>query len=244
MKDAFVEFASKVPFYGLAVLCLDHPHVQDILPRDRAPPRHVRRLAAGRLLGARHPVPRARDAASTPTGAASRSASFTVQHARARTTCSNCLAVIAVADELEVPLDVTKQALATFGGVARRFTDHRRASAASRSSTTTATTRPRSRRRSTPRSALRPPRRRRVPAAPLHAHARSVRRLHARLQPGRRAASSPTSTPPARSPIPGVTGEALAQAIREHGHHDVSYVPDKSAIVAEVLERRVRPATS
>ena len=34
----------------------------------------------------------------------------------------NCLAVIAVADELEVPLDVTKQALATFGGVARRFT--------------------------------------------------------------------------------------------------------------------------
>ena len=34
----------------------------------------------------------------------------------------NCLAVIAVADELEVPLDVTKQALATFGGVGRRFT--------------------------------------------------------------------------------------------------------------------------
>ena len=34
----------------------------------------------------------------------------------------NCLATIAVADELEVPLDVMKQALATFGGVSRRFT--------------------------------------------------------------------------------------------------------------------------
>src|SRR5438445_2866712 len=33
IKDAFVEFASRVPFYGLAVMCLDHPHVQDILPR-------------------------------------------------------------------------------------------------------------------------------------------------------------------------------------------------------------------
>src|SRR5690606_41843199 len=35
LKDAFVEFVEKVPFYGLAVLCLDHPTVQEILPRDR-----------------------------------------------------------------------------------------------------------------------------------------------------------------------------------------------------------------
>src|SRR5215468_6619658 len=33
IKDAFVEFACRVPFYGLSVMCLDHPHVQDILPR-------------------------------------------------------------------------------------------------------------------------------------------------------------------------------------------------------------------
>ena len=33
IKDAFVEFANRVPFYGLVVACLDHPHVQDILPR-------------------------------------------------------------------------------------------------------------------------------------------------------------------------------------------------------------------
>ena len=39
VKDAFVEFAARVPFYGLAVLCLDHPHVQDIIPK--VPRRHV-----------------------------------------------------------------------------------------------------------------------------------------------------------------------------------------------------------
>ena len=33
VKEAFVQFATRVPFYGLAVLCLDHPHVQSILPR-------------------------------------------------------------------------------------------------------------------------------------------------------------------------------------------------------------------
>lgn len=33
VKDAFVEFIENVPFYGAAILCLDHPEVQAILPR-------------------------------------------------------------------------------------------------------------------------------------------------------------------------------------------------------------------
>ena len=33
VKDAFVEFVENVPFYGAAILCLDHPEVQAILPR-------------------------------------------------------------------------------------------------------------------------------------------------------------------------------------------------------------------
>ncbi len=32
IKDAFVTFINKVPFYGLAVLCLDHENVQAIMP--------------------------------------------------------------------------------------------------------------------------------------------------------------------------------------------------------------------
>src|SRR6266567_3968098 len=35
VKDAFVEFVENVPFYGLAVLCVDHPEVQSIIGRVR-----------------------------------------------------------------------------------------------------------------------------------------------------------------------------------------------------------------
>jgi len=34
-KDAYVEFIENVPFYGLAVMCIDHPEVQNILSRIR-----------------------------------------------------------------------------------------------------------------------------------------------------------------------------------------------------------------
>lgn len=35
IKDAFVEFVENVPFYGAAIVCLDHPEVQAILPKIR-----------------------------------------------------------------------------------------------------------------------------------------------------------------------------------------------------------------
>jgi UDP-N-acetylmuramate--alanine ligase len=33
IKSAFIQFASKVPFYGFVVLCLDEPALQDIMPQ-------------------------------------------------------------------------------------------------------------------------------------------------------------------------------------------------------------------
>jgi UDP-N-acetylmuramate--alanine ligase len=35
IKDAFVEFIENVPFYGCAVLCIDHPEVQAVIPKVR-----------------------------------------------------------------------------------------------------------------------------------------------------------------------------------------------------------------
>src|SRR5882757_2258908 len=32
VRAAFLEFTNRTPFYGLSVLCLDHPHVQEMLP--------------------------------------------------------------------------------------------------------------------------------------------------------------------------------------------------------------------
>jgi UDP-N-acetylmuramate--alanine ligase len=37
IQDAFVQFVNRVPFYGAAVLCLDEPNVQAILPRVKRP---------------------------------------------------------------------------------------------------------------------------------------------------------------------------------------------------------------
>jgi UDP-N-acetylmuramate--alanine ligase len=34
-KDAFIEFVENVPFYGLAVMCIDHPEVQSLIGRIR-----------------------------------------------------------------------------------------------------------------------------------------------------------------------------------------------------------------
>jgi UDP-N-acetylmuramate--alanine ligase len=46
--------------------------------------------------------------------------------------------------------------------------------------------------------------------------------------------------PAGESPIAGATGDALAHAIRTHGHQDVTYVADKKQVAAELL-RVVRP---
>ena len=46
--------------------------------------------------------------------------------------------------------------------------------------------------------------------------------------------------PAGESPIAGATGEALARSIRTHGHHNVTYVPDKKQVGAELL-KVVRP---
>ena len=37
LKQAFVDFCQRLPFYGMAVLCIDDPHVREILPRITKP---------------------------------------------------------------------------------------------------------------------------------------------------------------------------------------------------------------
>ncbi|HSC89110.1 MAG TPA: UDP-N-acetylmuramate--L-alanine ligase [Polyangiaceae bacterium] len=119
LKEAFLEFIEKVPFYGLAVLCLDHPHVQELLPQVQR--RHV---TYGLSPQADYSARNVRgEGVHTSFDAYSRGKSlgrFTVAMPGLHNVL-NTLAAIAVADELGVPLDVMKEALATFHGVARRF---------------------------------------------------------------------------------------------------------------------------
>jgi UDP-N-acetylmuramate--alanine ligase len=126
VKDAFVEFVENVPFYGAAILCLDHPEVQAILPRVRD-----RRIvtygfsAQADVRGVNvQPIPggnrfetiiRSRDGAT-------RSIEGIELPMPGRHNVSNALAAIGVALELGVPDEIIKTGFAKFGGVKRRFT--------------------------------------------------------------------------------------------------------------------------
>ncbi|HMR80129.1 MAG TPA: UDP-N-acetylmuramate--L-alanine ligase, partial [Polyangiaceae bacterium] len=103
VKEAFVEFIDKVPFYGLAVLCLDHPHVQDLLPRVRC--RHVTYgLSPQTDYHARALRSSGVVSSFVAYGRGQPLGEFSVRMPGNHNVL-NCLAAIAVADELEVPLD-------------------------------------------------------------------------------------------------------------------------------------------
>ncbi len=126
MREGYRQFVSNIPFYGFAVLCMDHPDVQAMIPQlDRrivtygfSPQADVRaeKLLTDRL-GATFEVT-VQDRAS---GRARALKPFRLpmlgQH-----NVQNALAAIAVGTEMDVPEDVIRTALAGFKGVKRRFT--------------------------------------------------------------------------------------------------------------------------
>jgi UDP-N-acetylmuramate--alanine ligase len=127
VQRAFESFVGNIPFYGFAVLCIDHPVVQGLISR----------LAERRIitygLSPQADV-RAVNVQSGPAGArydvviANRihEASRTITDIRlpmyGQHNVLNSLAAIAVAAELGVKDDIVRRALASFKGVKRRFT--------------------------------------------------------------------------------------------------------------------------
>jgi UDP-N-acetylmuramate--alanine ligase len=120
LKRTFVEFINKVPFYGLAVLCVDHEHVQSILPSVEK--RHV--TYGFTPLASFRAVEVAFDGLRTSFTAIARGRTLgRVELAMpGRHNVLNSLAVLAVADFLGVDFAVYQRALAGFSGVGRRFT--------------------------------------------------------------------------------------------------------------------------
>lgn len=118
LKDAFVDFANKVPFYGSVVCCTDHPVVRKTLPKI------VRRVvtygeddadyvAKGiSQIGARLTF----DVAYQGRGLGRVKLPMAGRHH-----VKNALAAIAVGRELDIPFNTIKKALEGFRGVARRF---------------------------------------------------------------------------------------------------------------------------
>ncbi|HEY8492621.1 MAG TPA: UDP-N-acetylmuramate--L-alanine ligase [Myxococcota bacterium] len=231
LHDAFVAFANRVPFWGLAVVCLDHPGVQAILPRltrrtttygfspqadlvaDEA------RLEDG---GMRFFVRRRGE----PLGELR--VALAGEH-----NVRNALAALAVALELEVPFAIAAKALASFPGIERRFETKGEAAGV----------------RVVDDYGHHP--------AEIRATLAAARQLHpGRLivvfQPHRYTRTQllfddfATAFHQAdalwvteiyaagEEKIPGVDGRALADAIRAHGQREVRFAPDLDAIPAEL----------
>jgi UDP-N-acetylmuramate--alanine ligase len=233
LKQAFVSFIERVPFYGLAVLCLDHPHVRDLLPQIN------RRFVT-------YGFSRQADYVADSIVQSGLETSFRVWR---RQDCLgqfalrmpgvhnvlNCLATIAVADEFEVPLDVAKEALANFSGVARRFTvvaepkgialvddyGHHPVEVMA-----------------TLEAARRSYRGRVLVAFQPHRYTRTQALFKEFVRAFDQADSVFVADvyPAGEAPIPGATGESLAQALRVHGHRDARYAGDRSQLVRTLAD--------
>jgi UDP-N-acetylmuramate--alanine ligase len=119
LKQTFVDFLHHLPFYGLAVLCLDDPVVREILPRVHKPVRTYGIDGAADVQA--HEVRQeglTMRFRVTQGGAAL--GEFTVNQP-GRHNVLNALAAIAVAHELGIPKEAIARALAHFTGVGRRF---------------------------------------------------------------------------------------------------------------------------
>ncbi len=126
-KDAYVEFIENVPFYGAAILCLDHAEVQAILPRIRDRKVVTYGFSAQADVRGDNVTPidggnrfdvsvRARDGSV-------RVIEGVVLPMAGRHNVQNALAAIAVALEMNVDDARIAKGFAGFGGVKRRFTN-------------------------------------------------------------------------------------------------------------------------
>ncbi|MET4800114.1 UDP-N-acetylmuramate--L-alanine ligase [Bradyrhizobium sp. LB11.1] len=127
VQDAFRHFVENLPFYGFAVMCIDHPVVQSLVGKieDRRiityganPQADVRLLDLAPMGGGSKFKVAFRD---RKTGAVHEIADLMLPMP-GRHNASNATAAIAVARELGVSDEDIRKAIAGFGGVKRRFT--------------------------------------------------------------------------------------------------------------------------
>jgi UDP-N-acetylmuramate--alanine ligase len=119
IRETFLSFLNKIPFYGLAVLCLDHPNIQSLIPRLKK-----RFVTYGLTTQADF---QAKDIVFEGI-----STSFNVLHQRrevgrlklqmpGKHNVYNALATLATAFELDIPFQVVQETLRDFSGIQRRF---------------------------------------------------------------------------------------------------------------------------
>ncbi|MBF0507143.1 MAG: UDP-N-acetylmuramate--L-alanine ligase [Nitrospirae bacterium] len=119
LKSAFLAFINKLPFYGIAVVCLENGYLKEIIPSIErkaltygltdAADIYARNIRNDGTKMSFEPVMHGRSLGS-----------FTIP-TPGRHNVLNSLAAIAAAVELQIPVDVISKALRKFSGIHRRF---------------------------------------------------------------------------------------------------------------------------
>jgi UDP-N-acetylmuramate--alanine ligase len=237
LSAAFSSFVNRVPFYGLAVLCIDEANVQALLPSISR-----RFTTYGRSRQADYQAIDVEHHGLASTFSVRRRGAdlgkVTLNLAGAHNVLNAC-AAIAVADELAIPFATTARALAAFQGVQRRFThkgeaggvlvidDYGHHPAEIRATLAAA------------RQAY--PGRRVVVIFQPHRYTRTAA-LKDDFGRAFNDADVVLVAPvyaAGEAPIEGATGDAIAEALLKHGHHDaraVSSLDDGIALLASLVE--------
>jgi UDP-N-acetylmuramate--alanine ligase len=238
IRDAFVQFVNKVPFYGAAVLCLDQPNIQMLIPRIEK-----RIITYGLESGADLVARRLHLQGMT-------SRFEVVQRGSLLGECSlqipgrhnvlNALAAIGVGLDVEIPFVTIQRALAGFAGVQRRF--QVRGSAGGVTVVDDYGHHP-AEIRATLAAAKAGFDCRVVTVFQPHRYTRTHHLRQEFLTAFNQADVLIVLDiyPAGEPPIPGVTAEDLAEGIRAHGHRNVIYLGSDRARVLDHLVDVTRP---
>jgi UDP-N-acetylmuramate--alanine ligase len=237
IKAAFLQFATKVPFYGFIVLCLDEPALQDIMPKMRK-----KKILTYGLN------PQA-DVQAIDIHFKNNTSQYTVIKDQAelggitlqvpgKHNVQNSLAAISVGLQLGIPFDQVKSGIEKFSGVFRRW-EHK--GDVNGISVYDDYAHHPTECKATLAGAKAGWRRRVVCVFQPHLYTRT-RDFYEEF--GKAFLLSDvlvvTDIYPAREePIQGVTGELVVNAAKQFGHKEVHYVPDKKNIPA-FLQKKVK----
>ncbi len=225
IKEAFLAFINKVPFYGVSMLCLDQPHIQALIPRVQK-----RYQTYGMSTQADY---QARDVSLKALGSR-----FKVVHHEQDLgwfelavpgvhNINNSLAAIGVARELEIDLEIIRKALREFSGVQRRFTIKGEVNGITvvddygHHPTEV---------KATLAAAAAGLERRVVVVFQPHRYTRTQHLLEEFFTAFNQADKLIVLDIYAagEKPIPGISGQALYDGIKKYGHKDVTFLPDKN----------------
>ena len=237
VRDAFVEFVNKVPFYGAAVLCLDQPNIQMLMPRIEK-----RIVTYGLESGA--------DLVARRLHLSGMTSRFEVyQRGGLLGECTlqvpgghnvlNALAAVGVGLDLDIPFVTIQKALAGFAGVQRRFQVRGRARGVT---VVDDYAHHPAEIRATLAAAKAGFDCRVVTVFQPHRYSRTHHLRQEFLTAFNQADVLVVMDIYAagEAPIPGITADGLADGIRAHGHRNVTYLGGDRARIVEHLAEIVR----